>query len=313
MKILITGANGQLGRALNRLLDERDRQEADNKGTAAGLCCERVNTDVWDRKEGYPAHFVRKDLRFLDITDRDMVDAMIAKEKPEVVINCAAFTAVDRCETEQEAAYRLNAVGPENLARAVREQGGVLVQISTDYVFAGDAKTPYAEDAQADPQSVYGATKWEGEQKVRELLDRHFIIRTAWLYGDGNNFVRTMLRLSKTVEELKVVNDQMGSPTYAGELAEMILNLITTDAYGTYHGTCTGETSWYAFAVKIFELAGLSQRVIPVSTKEYGSSTRRPAYSVLENKKYPQLGFQPLKNWEAALADYICSKEVQEQ
>lgn len=308
MKILITGANGQLGRALNLLMDANEGQSeavASGEKSIENRKYERINTDVWNPSEGYPARFVRKDIRYLDITDCKMVDDMIAEVRPDVVINCAAHTAVDRCETEKELAYRINAVGPENLALAVKKYGGVLVQVSTDYVFAGNGTTPYLEEDPADPQSVYGATKWEGEQKVRQILDRYFIVRTAWLYGDGNNFVRTMLRLSEKMDEIRVVNDQKGTPTYTHELAKMILNLITTDAYGTYHGTCEGETNWYEFAVKIFELAGIPQKVVPVSTEEYGSATKRPAYSVLENKNYNQLGFGRFQSWEDALADYM--------
>ena len=206
-KVLITGCNGQLGRALNTLLEDSET--------------ELVNTDV----------------DTLDICDLEQVRAIVRKEHPDTIINCAAHTAVDKCETDEENAMRINALGPKNLATAAKEAGAQLVQISTDYVFDGNAKKPYIETDTPCPQSVYGTTKLAGERAVMETTDRYYIVRTAWLYGDGNNFVKTMLRLAKDRDTITVVNDQFGSPTSALELARMILHIVDSGEYGIYHGT----------------------------------------------------------------------------
>lgn len=297
MKLLITGSNGQLGRALWLALRDSNH--------------DIVFTDVWDRGKGIPEQFLIKDIEYLDITDEVAVEKMISRVRPEVVINCAAHTAVDLCEEQEELAERINAKGPENLAKSLEGLKGTLVQISTDYVFDGAGTRPYVEEDEPNPVTVYGRTKCTGEKLVAENISRYFIIRTAWLYGDGKNFVRTMLRLSGEHSRLKVVSDQKGSPTSAAELAKMILNLIgagekpAMSPFGIYHGTCEGETTWFEFTKKIFEIADINCEVLPVTTEEYGAKAKRPAYSVLENKKYNQLGFPGFKQWEEALRDYL--------
>jgi len=283
-KILITGCNGQLGHALNNILK---------------------NTDIYAGTEA-----VNTDADTLDICDFDSVDKFVKMHKPDTIINCAAHTAVDRCETDEENARRINAYGAKNLAIAAVRTGAQIVQVSTDYVFNGEAKVPYTEKDQPDPQSVYGRTKLEGEQAVINNCPKHFIVRTAWLYGEGNNFVRTMLRLADEKDSIQVVNDQYGTPTSAMELARMILHIIPYGEYGIYHGTCSGETSWYGFACEIMRQAGKSTRIIPVTTSEYktqGKTAKRPAYSVLNNQKLNSMGDYRMKEWKEALTEYMQS------
>lgn len=275
-KVLITGGKGQLGRALNELLRDTDT-EVISTGSAK-----------------------------LDIRDADRVHTFLTETMPDTIINCAAHTAVDKCETDRDNAWRINALGPENLARAAKEVGAQLVQVSTDYVFSGDGDTPYTEQDTPCPQSVYGSTKLQGERAVSSTLERYYIVRTAWLFGDGNNFVRTMLRLAESHDSITVVSDQYGSPTSALELARMILHIVDSGEYGIYHGTCEGIASWYEFACKIFELAGKNVHVVPVTTEEYPAAVaKRPAYSVLENKKLNSQGSYRMKHWEDALAEYM--------
>lgn len=275
-KVLITGCNGQLGRALNQLL-------ADTK-------VEIINTDV----------------DTLDICDLEQVLTLVKKEQPDTIINCAAHTAVDKCETDQENAERINALGPKNLATAAKEVDAQIVQVSTDYVFDGNTNKPYVETDNTCPQSVYGTTKLNGEKAVMEITDKYYITRTAWLYGDGNNFVKTMLRVAKERDTLTVVNDQYGSPTSALELARMILHIVDTKDYGIYHATCEGVTTWYEFARKIFELADVTVNLLPVTTEEYTAAiAKRPAYSVLENAKLNSQGSYRMKQWEDALVEYM--------
>lgn len=275
-KVLITGCNGQLGRALNKLLANKD--------------IEIINTDVDN----------------LDICDAAQVSALIKKEQPDTIINCAAHTAVDKCETDRENAARINALGPKNLAAAAKETGAQLVQVSTDYVFDGNASKPYVETDTPCPQSVYGSTKLDGERAVMETMDRYYIVRTAWLYGDGNNFVKTMLRLAKERDTITVVNDQFGSPTSAMELGRMILHIVDSGEYGIYHATCEGMTNWHDFAGAIFTLAKSNVNLVPVTTDEYPTSVaKRPAYSVLENAKLNSQGTYRMKQWEDALEEYM--------
>lgn len=276
---LITGCNGQLGHALNELL-------AGNTDIIV------KNTDVAD----------------LDICDLDAVCAMTAEVKPDVIINCAAHTAVDRCETDKDNAYNINANGAKNLAIAAEKNGASIVQVSTDYVFDGDSEKPYYEEDAVNPQSVYGSTKLAGEEEVAKATDRYYIVRTAWLYGEGKNFVRTMLNLAKTNDRITVVNDQFGSPTSALELARAILYILEKGEYGIYHATCEGVTSWYEFACRIFKEAGVEIEVAPVSSEEYKAAAKRPKYSVLEDAHLKRIGYT-MKNWEEALIEYL-EKEV---
>lgn len=276
MKIFVTGCNGQLGRAVNV-------QYKDDPNVTF------VNTDVAD----------------LDITKVDDVMSAVKAEKPDVIVNCAAHTAVDACETDWDNAYRINAIGPRNLSLAANEVNAKLVHISTDYVFDGKGTRPYTEFDAVDPQGAYGKTKLAGEEFVKAFANRYFIIRTAWLYGDGKNFVKTMLRLSETNDAVSVVNDQVGSPTSTKELAGAIAHLIPTDNYGLFHGTCEGVCSWADFTEEIFHLKGLSTKVNRITTAEFNAKAPRPAYSVLENYMLKLTTDYKFAQWEDAIAEYI--------
>lgn len=279
-KLIITGCNGQLGRAMNKVLEGNSEY---------GL----VNTDVAE----------------LDITNIDAVLAFVEKEKPYAIVNCAAYTAVDACEVNRELAYKINAIGPRNLAIAAEKFGAKLVHVSTDYVFGGDAKNPYMEFDAVGPKSMYGFTKLAGENFVKDFSKHYFIVRTAWLYGDGRNFLRTMLKLSETHDEITVVDDQIGSPTSAMELARAISWLIPTENYGLYHGTCEGYCSWADFTEAIFKKTGKNTKVIHVSTQEYQAahpdSASRPAYSVLDNYMLRLVGGYTFADWEKALDEHL--------
>lgn len=275
-KIFITGANGQLGRAVNaRYTNHKE--------------IELINTDVAE----------------LDITNVEAVLNMIREVQPYAIINCAAHTAVDACETDEDNAYRINAIGARNLSIAAGQTGAKMMHISTDYVFAGDAKKPYTEFDMPNPQSAYGRTKLAGELFVKEFTDRHFIIRTAWLYGDGKNFVKTMLRLSEEHDEISVVNDQVGSPTSTRVLTDIIDRLLWTDNYGTFHGTCEGVCSWADFAEEIFRLAKKDTRVKRVTSAEYNAAANRPAYSVLDNYMLKLTTGYVADDWKIAIKEYI--------
>lgn len=276
-KIIVTGCNGQLGRAVNEFY----------KGAPD---IDFVNTDVGE----------------LDITSIDRVMELVREVKPYAIINCAAHTNVDGCETDYDNAFRINAVGPRNLSIAARETGAKLMHVSTDYVFDGkNRENPYVETDKPDPCSAYGSTKLAGERFVRDFADRYFILRTAWLYGDGKNFVKTMLRLSETNEKIRVVNDQVGSPTSAAELAKAIGALLFTENYGLFHATCEGSCSWADFTKEIFRLAGKSTRVEEISTEEYGAPAPRPAYSILENRMFKLTTDFMFADWHDAIAAYL--------
>lgn len=275
-KIIVTGCNGQLGRAVNLELGKNPEIEF-------------VNTDVAE----------------LDITNIDKVLELAREVKPYAIINCAAHTGVDACETDVDNAYRINAIGPRNLSIAATETGAKMVHISTDYVFDGKGSRPYLEFDAPNPQGVYGATKLAGENMVREFADRYFILRTAWLYGDGKNFVKTMLRLSETNEEVRVVGDQVGSPTSTKELSAAIADLLFTENYGLFHATCEGSCSWAQFTEEIFRLAGKSTRVKAITTAEYAAPAPRPAYSILENYMLKLTGGYNFADWHDAIAEYL--------
>ena len=249
-KVLITGSNGQLGKALNQQLK-------DNKNFQV------INTDVDE----------------LDITKFSEVNEFVKKINPNIIINCAAHTAVDICEKQKDKAYRINAVGPKNLSVTAKEIGAVIVQVSTDYVFDGKKIGKYTESDRANPQSVYGQTKWEGEEFVRKTNEKHFIVRTAWLYGDGKNFVRTMLQLAENSAEIRVVEDQVGTPTSAKEVAKVIMKLVETENYGTYHATCEGQCSWADFSEEIFRLSRKDIHVKRITSEEYKKADKRPQKS----------------------------------
>lgn len=285
-RLLITGCNGQLGRAVNEIYKNRTDIEL-------------VNTDIFEA-EG---------IRSMDISDIDNVLALMKEVKPYAIINCAAHTNVDGCESDVDNAYRINAIGPRNLSIAATEAGAKMFHISTDYVFAGDAVEPYTEFDTPNPKSMYGRTKLAGENFVKEFSDRHFIVRTAWLYGDGKNFVKTMLRLSENNDVINVVNDQIGSPTSTKVLADIIDKLIFTDNYGTFHGTCEGVCSWAEFTEEIFRLAGKTTKVNHISSDEYAAmfpqAARRPAYSVLENYMLKLTSGYVAKDWREAIKEYL--------
>lgn len=275
-KIIVTGCNGQLGRAVNKLYANDGHYEL-------------VNTDVGE----------------LDITNIDEVMSFVREVKPYAIINCAAHTGVDACETEADKAYRINAIGPRNLSIAATETNAKLIHISTDYVFDGKGTRPYTEFDAVGPQGMYGRTKLAGENFVRQFADRYFIIRTAWLYGDGKNFVKTMLRLSETNDKVRVVKDQVGSPTSAEELAKAIAFLLPTENYGLFHGTCEGDCSWAEFTEEIFRLAGKKTVVEPITTEEFGAAAPRPAYSILENYMFKLTSDYMFADWHDAIAKYM--------
>ena len=274
-KILVTGCNGQLGKAIQKEYESE--------------AVELILTDVAD----------------LDITDNAQVLQFVREHKPQVIMNCAAHTAVDLCEEQWNLAYRINAIGPRNLAIAATQTGAKLMHISTDYVFSGDGDHPYTEFDPVGPNSAYGKTKLEGERFVQQFAKNYFIIRTAWLYGDGKNFVKTMLKLSETRDNVSVVKDQFGSPTSAAELAKMMHHLEPTENYGLFHGTCEGSCSWADFADEIFRLAGLPTKVKHITTEEYGSATRRPAYSVLDNYMLRLTTDFRMADWQDAIREYM--------
>lgn len=275
-KIIITGCNGQLGREMNRFY-------------AGNTDIELINTDVEE----------------LDITNVDAVMKLAKEVQPYAIVNCAAYTAVDACETNQDLAFKVNTIGPRNLAIAARETGAKILHVSTDYVFDGTKETPYYESDPICPQSVYGSTKAEAEKMVQQMADRYYILRTAWLYGDGKNFAKTMLRLSETNDMVKVVGDQFGTPTSAYELTKGIDSLLFTDNYGLFHATCEGSCNWAEFAREIFRLAGKDTKVQAITTEEYGAPANRPAHSVLENYMFKMTNGYMFADWHDAIEKYL--------
>ena len=273
MKALVTGANGMLGQDLCPILED----------------------------EGYEV--VETDIQNLDITNPDSVQKVLKSENPDVVIHCAAYTDVDSAEENLEQAREINADGTKNIAKTCAEIGCKLVYISTDYVFDGKKEKPYLPTDEPNPINNYGLTKLEGEEFVKKYCEKYFIVRTSWLYGIyGKNFVETMLSL-KDKPELKVVNDQIGCPTWTLELANEIAELLDTEDYGIYHICGGGKTSWYSFAKRIFELSNLKVNLKPCTTEEFPRPAKRPKYSVMDND-----GF--CRNWEAALKEYLQLREV---
>lgn len=275
-KIIITGCNGQLGHAMNDIY-------------AGSTEYECINTDVGE----------------LDITNVDAVMAFAREVKPYAIVNCAAYTAVDKCESESELAFKINAIGPRNLAIAARETGAKLVQVSTDYVFPGNQNKELNEFDAVGPVSEYGRGKLAGENFVKEFADRYFILRTAWLYGEGKNFVRTMLKLAETNDTVRVVSDQIGNPTSASELAKAIAYLLPTDNYGLFHATCEGSCSWADFASEIFHLAGKNTKVDYITTDQYPTPAKRPAYSMLDKFMFRTTTDFCFANWQDAIAEYV--------
>ncbi|SEM70792.1 dTDP-4-dehydrorhamnose reductase [Butyrivibrio sp. ob235] len=283
-KILVTGCNGQLGRAIQQVYKDE---------------VEFILTDVIEGDNIKP----------LNITNLDEVLLFVRDNRPDVIINCAAATNVDGCEKDWDFAFKLNAIGPRNLAIAANEIDAKLIHVSTDYVFPGNAEEPINEFQTPGPISAYGKTKYEGERFVQQFADKYFIVRTAWLYGDGKNFVKTMLKLAETHDEVSVVCDQLGSPTSAIELARMIYYIEATENYGIFHGTCEGDTNWADFTEEIFRIKGVSCKVNHVTSEEYKkmnpASADRPHYSILDNYMLRLTTNYKMADWKDALEEYL--------
>ena len=299
MKFFVTGVNGQLGHDVMNELARRGHE-----GLGSDLA--PVYSGMQDESAVCTMPYER-----LDITDAAAVRKSLLRAQPDVVIHCAAWTAVDAAEEPENQAkvHAINASGTRHIAQTCRELGCKLMYISTDYVFDGQGEDPWQPDCEDyAPLNVYGQTKLEGEQAARELVEKFFIVRIAWVFGlSGNNFIKTMLRLGQTHSTLRVVSDQVGTPTYTLDLARLLVDMIETDRYGTYHATNEGGyISWYDFACEIFRQAGLSVKVQPVTTAEYGlSKAARPFNSRLDKTKLTESGFVPLPDWRDALKRYL--------
>ncbi|BCZ47081.1 NAD(P)-dependent oxidoreductase [Clostridium gelidum] len=288
MKILITGSKGQLGNELQEII-KSGRAEIDKV------------SDIIKESE-----VIALDVDELDITNLEQVKKKMNNLKPDVVINCAAATNVDGCESNEDFAFKVNSIGPRNLAIASAEIGAKLAQVSTDYIFSGASDKPLTEYDLTGPYSVYGKTKLLGENYVREFSSKYFIVRTAWLYGYiGNNFVYTMRKLGKDRQMITVVNDQRGNPTYANDLAYHILKLIQTEEYGVYHCTGKGECTWYEFAKMIIELSGEKCEVKPCTSEEYKTPAKRPEYSSLDNMMLRNTIGDEMRDWKDAIKSFI--------
>ena len=313
MKVFVTGVGGQLGHDVVNELAKRGH-------TAVGSDLAESYSGVADGSAVASAPYIQ-----LDITDKEAVAKAVREVKPDAVIHCAAWTAVDMAEDEdkRDKVYAVNALGTENIALACRDNDCKMMYISTDYVFDGQGSKPWDPDCKDyKPLNVYGSTKLEGEKAVAANLDRYFIVRIAWVFGlNGNNFIRTMLKVGKTHDKLTVVNDQIGTPTYTLDLARLLVDMIESDKYGYYHATNEGGyISWYDFAKEIFRQAvamGHTEydesrlTVLPVTTAEYGvSKAARPFNSRLDRSKLVKCGFKPLPDWKDALARYL--KEIEE-
>ena len=281
MKLLVVGADGQLGTDMARLL--------------APLAAVTALT-----------------FHDLDVTDRAALGQAIEASRPDVVVNCAAYTAVDRAETEQDAAYRVNVLGARNVAQAARRIGARVVYFSTDYVFDGAASEPYDEEAPTGPLSVYGRTKLQGEQATREANPDHLILRLAWLYGStGHNFVRTILRLAREKDQLRIVDDQIGSPTFTEDVVHQLWALLQDGASGLYHCVNTGAASWCDFASQIVRLSSSNVLVVPITAAEYLTAARRPAFSALSDRHLELEHLNIMRPWQDALQDcMVYYKEV---
>lgn len=276
MKVLVTGVKGQLG--------------YDVAGELAKRGTEVVGVDVDE----------------MDITDEAAVQRVILGAAPDAVIHCAAYTAVDAAEDNEEMCRRVNADGTRYIANVCKELDIKMLYISTDYVFDGQGTRPWEPDDERNPLSVYGQTKYEGELAVQDALDKYFIVRITWTFGvNGKNFVKTMLRLAETNSSIRVVNDQYGSPTATADLAVLLSDMIETEKYGIYHATNEGICTWYEFTCEIFRQAGIDIEVIPVTTEEYNAKAKRPANSRMSKDKLDANGFKRLPPWQDALTRYL--------
>jgi len=287
IKILVIGGNGQLAQCLKNVVKNNDELHVDFQ-----------------------------DLPYLDITDKQQLESYFLKNEFDYCINCAAYTAVDLAEEQSDLAYAVNAEGPKNLAEVCKKYQVKLLHISTDFVFDGNKQTPYLETDMPNPLGVYGASKWQGERYIQEVMQDYFIIRTSWLYSEyGNNFMKTMLRLSETREEISVVSDQIGAPTYAGDLAEVLIKIILSSStnYGVYHYSNSGVISWYDFAVEIFKQFGKKIDVKPIKTKDYPTAAKRPKFSALNTIKIENNFDCTIKDWQGSLNKVIqtnlCNKK----
>lgn len=296
MKVFVTGVGGQLGRdVMNEL---------------AGRGIEGIGSDIADMYSGIRDGSAVENMPYvkMDITDPDEVRKVLLETSPDAVIHCAAWTAVDRAEEQPDACRKVNSFGTENIARVCGKMNIPMMYFSTDYVFDGNGEKPWEPEDRRAPLDVYGMTKAEGEIAVEKYVQKHFILRIAWVFGlNGKNFIRTMLNLSKTHDTLKVVSDQIGTPTYTYDLARLVVDMIKTDRYGIYHVTNEGDyISWYDFAVEIFKTAGVNGvTVIPVTSEEYGAAAKRPYNSRMNRSKIKENGFRPLPDWRNALSRYI--------
>ena len=288
MKILITGANGQLGREIQRIFRLGHTELGEIPIELQG------------------ADLIPADIDTLNIADARSVEAFVNDTKPNIIINCAAYTNVDGCEENRDTAMAANAIGSRNLAIAAQKIGAKLVHVSTDYVFSGEDAEEKREWDVTAPKSVYGASKLMGEKYVAEQCSRHFIVRTAWLYGySGGNFVKTILKAGKERGALKVVNDQRGNPTNAADLAHHLLKLAVTGEYGVYHCTNNGTCSWYDFACEVVRLAGFPCEITPCTTAEFPRPARRPAYSSLDNLMLRCTVGDEMRSWQDAISAYM--------
>lgn len=277
MKVFVTGVKGQLGYDVVNELEKKGH-------TAVGV-----------------------DIDELDITDATAVEAMLTEVKPDAVIHCAAWTAVDAAEDHIEKCRQVNAGGTENIARVCKALDCKMMYISTDYIFDGEGTRPWEpDDPVTTPLNVYGLTKYEGEEAVRKNVEKFFIVRIAWVFGKGKNFIKTMINLGKTHDHLTVVNDQVGTPTYTYDLARLLVDMIETEKYGNYHATNEGGyITWYDFACEIFRQAGIEVDVAPVSSAEYPAKAKRPSNSRMSKQKLVDNGFELLPTWQDALGRYL--------
>ncbi|MFZ7131940.1 MAG: dTDP-4-dehydrorhamnose reductase [Eubacteriales bacterium] len=279
MKVLVTGANGQLGYDVIKLLDS----------------------------EGI--EFLGTDRESLDITNEEQVKRVICDYNPDVVIHCAAYTAVDKAEDEKELCYSVNVLGTKYVAEACKDIDAKMVYISTDYVFDGEGDKPFEITDKPNPVNYYGQTKYKGELEVQKLLEKNFIVRTSWVFGrHGKNFVKTILNIGKDRDEISVVADQVGSPTYTHDLAKFLVDLIRTDKYGIYHATNEGYCSWYEFACEIFELARLCTNVKPISADNYPTKAKRPKNSRLNTDQLTKYNFKKLPNYKDSILQYFANE-----
>lgn len=282
MKVLVTGATGQLGWDV---MKELKRRGIDCRGTGS------------------------KDL---DITDREAVMQYIRTYCPDAVIHCAAYTAVDKAEDEPELCRQVNVDGTAYIAEACKLVDAKMVYISTDYVFGDDGDRPHKVDDPSHPFNVYGQTKWEGEEAVRHILQKYFIVRISWVFGEhGNNFVKTMLRLGKERKEISVVADQFGAPTYTADLAPLLCDMVMTEKYGTYHACNSGCCSWAEFAQEIFRTSGMDVNVISISTEAYPTKAKRGHNSRLSRKKLSEAGFGMMPSWRTALQKFLKDRRME--